>query len=391
MEKPICNVHTHTFNAQYVPSDFVGQFIPVLSKLLTRTLKKKKPARWLIRILERLPNGNQLKKFVAFLRIGVKESQYKIFHDLRNNEGYPKDTRFVVLPLNFEYMGAGKVSVPYIHQLNDLIKVTAGSKGTLLPFVYIDPRMGTAEENLEFVKLYVEKKGFVGIKLYPALGYYPYDPRLELVYEYAENMQLPILTHCSSTGVFYNDKNNIPDEFVNSQSFNQLSDDILSDENKKREYKFQFPPEGVRNKNHMARFADNFLLPVNYTDILEKYKQLKICFAHFGLDNEQHDKKGFKLSWHQDIKKLIQMYPNVYTDISYSLHYEDVRNDFAAYMKDNKLNQRILYGTDFFMTLQEVNTEKELYLKTIDSFGADFELIARNNITHYLTSKVYTY
>lgn len=388
MSDPICNVHVHTFNAQYVPDNFVGQFIPVLSKFLTRAFKNKWSSKMVIRILKLMPKQAAIRKYIAFLKVGAKESQYKIYHDLRSKEGYPDGTRFVILPLNFKYMGAGNVAVPYEQQLNDLINVKRSSNKTLLPFLFIDPRMGTKEQNLGFVKKYVEEKGFIGIKLYPALGYYPFDERLDLVYKYAEEKKLPILTHCSSTGVFYNDRKNIPQEFIHPTSFNKQDIDLIT--NEPRNYVFPFPPPKTKKKKYMQRFADNFLMPVNYTDALEKYKNLKICFAHFGKDNDQHD-TNFKVSWHDDITELIKKYPNVYTDISYSLHYKDVRDGFASLMSDKILKSKILYGTDFFMTLQEVESEKELLLKTKDSFGTNFIVIARDNIRTYLSSEVYTY
>ncbi len=395
MSKPICNVHVHTFNAQYVPNNFVGQFFNIFPKLLTRILKGKRSGKALVAILNKLPRNAEMRKYVAFLKVGIKESQYKIFNDLRYQEGYPDGTRFAVLPLNFKYMGAGKVSVPYEQQLNELIRVAASSNGSLLPYVYIDPRMGTAEQNRDFVKKYIEEKGFVGIKLYPALGYYPYDERLELVYEYAAANDIPIMTHCSSTGVFYNDRKCIPGDFLDSTSFNPQTHDVIW--RGERQYQYPFPPINPKTKKKykkklwMSRFADNFLDPVNYTDALEKWPNLKICFAHFGLDNDQYDKK-IELKWHEYIVELMRKYDNVYTDISYSLHYETVREKFHDYMTDPVLSKKILYGTDFFMTLQEVPTEQDLFLKTQKTFGSiDFQKIAQINMEGYLGSGFYEY
>ncbi len=389
MPKPICNVHVHVFNAQYVPDKFIGQFIGAFPKTITSILKSKWASRRLLKFLGRFNERSKLGKFVAFLKVGIKESQYQVFHGLANNEGYPAGTRFVVLPLNFQYMGAGKVTVPYEQQLNKLIEAKVSAPDTLLPFVFIDPRMGDAEYNLNFVKRYIEEKGFVGIKLYPSLGYYPYDPKLEQMYAYAEKNAIPIMTHCSSTGVFYNDAKNIPEAFLHPQSFNpQTTDELNGGE---RAYNFKMPVKGWRKKKNLALFADNFLNPVNYTDVLQEYPKLKICFAHFGLDNEQHE-GNITLNWHENILELMKRYENVYTDISYSLHYEDVREQFKTYLDDAIIKDKILFGTDFFMTLQEeIESEQELLLKTMDSFGNHFEKIAGPNIENYLNSNFYKY
>ncbi|MDH5366698.1 MAG: amidohydrolase family protein [Cyclobacteriaceae bacterium] len=384
MNKPICNVHIHTFNVQYVPERFVGKITPRLQRHSNSFGLKR-----VLRLLSRTP---WLRKYAAFLKVGLKASQHKIFHDLRENEGYPTGTRFVVLPINFKYMGAGNIDgLSYEQQLLDLTKVTASAKGTLLPFVFTDPRMGSAEENRDFVKMYIEEKGFKGIKLYPALGYYPYDPRLELVYKYAEKNNLPIMTHCSSTGVYYKDPDNIPVDFTNPETFNKQQIDPFT--KKPRNYLFPFKPLRFRKKKYLEKYADNFLNPVNYTDVLERFKELKICFAHFGLDNDQYKGK-IKLPWHDNIKTLMKKYKNVYTDISYSLHYEKVRNKFAGYMTDDEINNKILYGTDYFMTMQEqksAKTEGELFQKTQTAFGRNFLKIAQANIDNYLTSEFYEY
>lgn len=392
MNKPICNVHVHTFNAQYMPDKFIGQFIGLFPKTITKILKNKHSGNALLKLLRLFNEHSKLGKYVAFLKVGIKESQYKIFYDLQMKEGYPSGTRFVVLPLNFKYMGAGKLKISYEHQLNDLIRVAASSKGSLLPFLCIDPRMGTAEENLQFVKRYVEEKGFIGLKMYPALGFYPFDPRLELVYQYAEENQLPIMTHCSSTGIFYNDGKNIPHHFLQAKSFNPQTANAF--DKTPRKYNFSMPTKGIFKKKDLAKFADNFLNPVNYTDVLERFPKLKICFAHFGLDNDQHQSKKkeiLELSWHEDIKTLITSYPNIYTDISYSSHFEDVRESFVGYMENPDLKHKILFGTDFFMTLQEVKDEQEMLNRTVNSFDEHFEKIASDNVKTYLESSFYNY
>lgn len=389
MSKPMCNVHVHTFNAQYVPDKFVGQFFAAFPRTVTKILKSKFWGNGLIKFLGLFNEKSKMGKIIAFLKIGMKTSQYKIFHDLRTDEGYPLNTRFVVLPLNFEFMGAGKVNIPYEQQLNKLVEVAASSNGACLPFVFIDPRMGTAEENRDFVKKYIELKGFVGIKLYPALGYYPFDPRLDLVYKYASENQIPIMTHCSTTGVFYNDSKHIPYDFLHPKSINRQEINELYP-NKKRVYDFKIPTKGLFKKKNLDLFADNFLDPINYTDVLQKYKNLKICFAHFGLDNEQHEGR-MSVSWHIDIKTLMHRYENVYTDISYSLHYKDISKQFKGYMNDAVLSKKILFGTDFFMTLQEVQYERELLIQTQNSFGDDFEVISRFNMAGYLNSTFFTY
>jgi len=53
--------------------------------------------------------------------------------------------------------------------LEDLFELKLKYPSQCFPFVAIDPRSGTAIENRDFVKRYMDR-GFSGIKLYPALG-----------------------------------------------------------------------------------------------------------------------------------------------------------------------------------------------------------------------------
>src|SRR6185436_827568 len=50
---------------------------------------------------------------------------------------------------------------------------------------------------------FIEKKKFNGFKIYPALGYYPFDVQLLPLWKYAADHQIPILTHCIRGTIFY--------------------------------------------------------------------------------------------------------------------------------------------------------------------------------------------
>jgi len=266
----------------YVPDKFLGLYVPdFLAKRLTKALRRKWSAKIIVKLLEKF-GGPEYSKYAAFLKIGSKKTQHMVFNDLRKSQ-YPEGTRFVVLPLNFRYMGAGKLKIGYRQQLDDLIGVKKRFPNTCLPFVFIDPRMGTSEQNYAFVKEYIDK-GFVGIKLYPSLGYYPFDYRLEKVYKFAEENEIPIMTHCSTTGIYYKDSDNIPHEFTHPESFNKQSNSYF-DPSKPRSYFYPYNT-AIRKKKRNDVFTDNFLQPENYIDVLKKFPSLKLCFAHFGLDNE---------------------------------------------------------------------------------------------------------
>jgi uncharacterized protein len=397
----IYNCHVHVFNARYVPEYFLygmAEGMPKkTAKMLGVALKTPLLKSFVIWCLGKFGTASQ-KRSIEFLRIGVQKTQDVLFENVMAN--YPAGTRAVVLPINFRYMGAGEEGIGYEQQLDNLIEVKKKNPDTCLPFVFIDPRMGTPAQNRDFVKKYIEK-GFKGIKLYPSLGYYPYDPGLELVYEYAMENNLPIMTHCSRGGIYYNDTHS-PQQ-LHSLSMNPQVSTILHDPKtaaNKREYNF--------TASATKEFKNNFLDPENYVDVLLKFKTLKLCFAHFGGDLGELEvkvKKPDAWTWYDKIKALINNpeFPNVFTDISYSLYSKE---NMALFKKDlyvdptakpevqdaqKHLRSRILFGTDFFMTLQEDKvTEFGLHTNTMQFLGVvDFKQIAEENPREYLRSTVY--
>ena len=88
---------------------------------------------------------------------------------------------------------------------------------------------------------------------------------------------------------------------------------------------------------------------------------------------------------------MMKTYPNMYTDISYTLAdlgKEAMRTKILAMMNelDNNgqaLGNRVLFGTDFFMTEQE-NKESELFNLAKVHLADWYERITRNNPDKYL-------
>ena len=384
------NCHIHSFNGRYVPEYFLYGMAEGMSrkksKFVGKLLKTPVIKRGVVFLLSKFGSASQ-KRYTEFLKIGIMNTQDMVFENA--SSFYPAGTAFIVLPVNFEFMGAGKLDISYTDQLDDLFEVKKKYPNTCQPFVFIDPRMGTAEQNRDFVRKYIEK-GFRGIKMYPSLGYYPFDPRLELVYQYAEENNIPLITHCSEGGIYYNAKP-VP-EHLHAQSMNPQVHTILHEPGTqplKRNYNFTEGPEPKEFKN-------NFIDPENYVDVLLKFPKLKICLAHFGgdlnhLDRKVKDPKAW--TWYDKIKKLI-LHPdfkNVYTDISYSLHNKAHVDLFKQDLQVPVLQQRILFGTDYFMTYQEENTTEDgLYLNCLKWLvEKDFSVIAVENAKDYLASGLY--
>jgi hypothetical protein len=97
-------------------------------------------------------------------------------------------------------------------------------------------------------------------------------------------------------------------------------------------------------------FYDNYVHPREWRDVLKKYRNLKLCLAHFGGDLFP---EGPDNDWIKEIIDLINEFPNVYTDIS-CWNLDKNKEIFKGLLLNKKfdyLQDRILFGTDWYMTL----------------------------------------
>ncbi len=399
------NVHTHIFNFKCVPEGFLSNYLPRAMVSIIGPLLRIGPIAWFFsRIMRAIP-VDMVKKYQAFVAIGIRNTPQKVFEEML--AAYTgENVGFVVLPMNFDYMGGGKAPANYLTQLELTADVKRKYPNQCFPFISVDPRMGNAGDILNFVKSYFEPdfKGFHGIKLYPSLGFFPFDERLEKMYAYAEEKQIPVLTHCTRFGAFYAGRT-VPPELLLFNSFNKNN---ITDQRHTQDFYKSF------DKMEPKDICDAFLDPVNYYDVLDKFPNLKLCFAHYGGDTEivkylkssgdasQGDiSTGYNndTSWYFIIKDFMAKFKNVYTDISYTL-YDTKPNDHVvdAIAKDlqEPSGNRILFGTDFFMTLQEKD-ERPLYTEfraALNSTGSNTQPLWENliyyNNKQFLSSSFYT-
>ncbi len=314
-------------------------------------------SRMLWKVLSMLPGKQTRDLFRRYLNIGryaFHRKQGTILSKLKGQ--YPKGTGFVVLPMDMEYMAAGTCRTRYRDQMDELrmLKQRPSNAGIFYPFLFADPRRfvplsdeinakpgdkiyfdWSIENNkvrLEdsFVKDYLEEYGFSGIKIYPALGYYPFDERLLALWKYAADRRIPILTHCIRGTIFYRGQKEwnwrqhpvfrqaMEGDDDNPSPTDYPGDGFENDEQRERKaaratcYAQLTLPE-LRNMD----FSINFTHPLNYLCLLEEpllrqlvgnatderlrtlfgyngpdhpmtqnLRHLKICMGHFGGDDE---------------------------------------------------------------------------------------------------------
>ena len=354
----IHNCHIHTFSNQNVPDGF-------LAFNLLKYLRSGRRAAFVSKLLRRIipfTDNDKLERLATFLDYGAKESQKIIFQTIR--AFYPqKHTKFVVLSLDMDQMGAGSAPKDYLHQLAELESLRGQYPQAIIPFINADPRR---EGIAALVQEYINRRYFGGIKLYPPLGYYPFDQRLRPVYRFAEAKQLPIITHCSRGGITFKGKIT-PQMRVHPKTGQHLAG------------------------NSPASFSDNYTHPENYRWVLEEFPTLKLSFAHYGggkewykyLHHPRFAEKDEK-SWLKIISDFIEAYPNVYADIAFTAADENLWPLLKVLLNTPKLREKILFGSDVYMA-QLVGSEREFSIGLRGYLGEDdYRQIAEINPKRFL-------
>jgi predicted TIM-barrel fold metal-dependent hydrolase len=398
-----------------------------------------------------------LGRYINIGRYARYERQDNIFRRIKNQ--YPEGTGFVVLPMDMEFMGAGKVRKPYRKQMEELatIKASKPFSEIIYPFVFVDPRRIAKEpdyfryqigENGKivldncFIKEYIETHRFSGFKIYPALGYYPFDEGLLPVWKYAADNGIPVLTHCIRGTIYY--RGTKQKEWDTHPVFEQAAG--------KNEYEPLILSE-TKNQD----FCNNFTHPLNYLCILEQHllkkllkfskdeklkrlfgyindniplqsdlSQLKLCFGHFGGDDEwkkyfESDRDNYtgkfmqspgcgisllygedgsfkrgkpeqlwkNTDWYSLICSMMLQYPNVYADISYILHDTAIMPLLKQSLHNDGLCQKVLYGTDFYVVRNHKSDKNMLADMMTGLTDKEFMQIAVDNPKQFLSNKLH--
>lgn len=397
-------------------------------------------------------NEDQLKfmtRYVSIGRFAYYQEQNAIFKRLIKQ--YPKNTEFVVLPMDMEFMDAGKVKAigSYQTQMEKLKKIKQKNPKTIHPFVFVDPRrenVGYTDffkwRNINgkvvledcFIKEYIEKENFAGFKIYPALGYFPFDEKLLPLWKYAADNNLPIMTHCIRGTIFY--RGNKKKEWYYHPIIKdaKLADEyMLLAKTQNIEYSLDFThplnylclldpfllKEWIKKCNKPELF-DLFGYSETTDTISSNLSNLKICFGHYGGDDEwkkflerDRDNYSHKMSnnsngieflnpqnpnlsygglmdiwknadWYTIISSLIMQYPKVYADLSYIIHDQEIIPLLKHTLRNESLKNKVLFGTDFYV-VRNHNSEKDLLAQTMANLSSEeFDLIARDNPINYL-------
>jgi predicted TIM-barrel fold metal-dependent hydrolase len=352
----------HTFTNVHAPDRYVPRIVGRLLKIAWF----REGLLALVGLFER-GRRTRIARYARILEVSYNRSQEAVFLIARSF--YPRGTRFVVLPMEMAFMGAGKVEEPLSAQHAALAKLARDYPGVVIPFAAVDPRRpGVVEET----KRLLEHDGFRGIKLYPPTGYHPDDPRLRELYDYAAERGIPVMTHCSRP--------------AHVQYRGELTEEMRKD-----------PVTGGRLDLDRLGLLTLFTDPDSYVPILERHRGLKVCLGHFGGEAEwekylrqpwQPETANGHKSWLAKIVDLIRSgkYENLYADISYTLFVDD---DYVHLLKvllaDERMADRVLFGSDFYVVENAKLEERRIAVRIRSVLGEElFDKIARENPARFL-------
>lgn len=386
---PIIDVHTHIFSALDIPLEgylrsrrserkVVEQILSFLGPLFFPYLANGMRERCITRKLGQGKKGFLYTLIVGLAKVLLRE-QYYDWEDTLSKEvkaiasemvdTYKGTDLFVPLMIDYEYWFKNTQDYPLSCQIDYIYEyIVKPYEGRIHPFVPFDPARelayregmhnpdGEPEKHgsLNLVRDAIENRGFIGVKLYNAMGYKPFnndtvdiqreriavrnekmqyvfegrsfDEVLAELYDYCIENEVPITTHCGMYGI---------------ESYPDASFD--------------------------------FGKAVYWREVLNQdaYKNLHLNLAHFGWYTPQ----GYHgdISWVRDICEMLSDYDYLFTDVSchrvisdannlkFKSHYKEICCDFPVVKK------RLLYGSDWHVLkrVKYFRAFKERYLEVL--------------------------
>jgi Amidohydrolase len=290
----------------------------------------------------------------------------------------------------------------YTTQLKAHVKTTMESGGSWSSFNYyhFDPRRHQGKETWDAsLKRIVSATQtgaapFAGVKLYTSLGYRPLDPKLPVqhkLYAYCQAQGIPIMNHCTPSGMYTHEKRYFYDLLKQDPGFE--TDSRIEDLEATIDALMRSGTEGAAMAiAGMAQeaealkclwFEERYVHPKAWEPVAKAYPGLRVCLAHFTGNDRWGNKKarngqekkgkpyGFKpkgdaidtaktSDWIVSLFELIRPDNGFHADLSFfavDKYSEEAFIDFMKWAKKSRpfLLDRILWGTDW--PLLELDTD----------------------------------
>lgn len=342
-EKVIYNCHNHIFTHENIPNGYFPLFLVPALRIT--------PLRWFLKMIMKwiIPwsKNDKVHRYAAFLKAAYRNSQESNLKQLMGY--YPVGSKFIVLPMDMHYMGAGRIKKDIDEQHRVLASLFKDEKynDVIIPFAHIDPRSPGSLERLDSL---ITNDHFRGVKIYPPFGYKPDDNVLMTeIYPYMVKKNIPLMVHCS--------------------------------------------PGLVKAKWLSKKEAHALTDPDNYINVMDTFPELRICLGHFGGISEwrrhiDEPRTSEKQTWLKKITYLIKCgkYHNLYTDISYTIfNFHENVPLLKILLENTVILDRVLFGSDFFMVESERYSEKRFSIDLRFALGEGmFWKIANENPKKYL-------
>jgi len=350
----IIDVHGHVFNHNQVPNGYLGVRIPFTRRFL-HFVEDLARLLWLLS-KDKAMSGSA--RFVDMFSRGLEEILLKWMGH------YPNEAIFCPLTMDMDYSIKGRVRYDFQLQIDSIIQLMKKYPNKLLPFLCMNPRNPNMHSYFGNAMCTGKSTyGFWGVKVYPNLGYSVTDPRLLPIYQKCEELCIPITVHCSLTRVHTTDK-----KFKIYHTKVVDGKPVAWDETKK------FKTEDD--------YSNYFSHPRVWAPVLELYPELRLNFAHFGGIDAGWDEG---IAWYMRAKKPdgSLLYPNLFTDVAYTIRNKNVFTKLQAYMKDPLIASRVMYGTDSYMVLLEGKL-KDLKARFDAAMGPELVKIMQQNAKRFL-------
>lgn len=268
----------------------------------------------LARRLDGIPGlVESVRQFIEFAKVFTR-SPRRIVDLLRKTYKPEKVDLFVPLMTDYEAWLAGEVPrgiEPRIELKKAVIARHQGQIHLFAPFCPLRAAADGTGSEVDRVLALVQNHGFLGVKLYPIMGYYPcdnatrsrpewlpdeyrqlgvtwrdVDAALWALYGLCASQGIPITAHASPAGA----------------RGPHGPDPADAEPNRPRFF-------GTANQSH----------PLHWEPVLQRHPQLRLCLAHMGGDHFQtlqpHE-KDTELDWARQTTRLMERFEHVYGDRS---------------------------------------------------------------------------
>lgn len=194
----------------------------------------------------------------------------------------------------------------FLGQIRGTMDAVLARPGRVLPFIAVNP---SRADHFDIMRRGIEEQGFLGVKLYPSLGYEMTTPAMRNVLAYCRDTDVPVVVHCNATG---------------------FTRDAVS--------------SGYAHPKHWLNL---FTTPGD---------TLRVCYAHCGGWGGFCGQDAEQIEWAETILSYMDDHPNVYADLSYHVEMMIRGGDAeAAYFGALKKllkgpnAHRIIFGTDSWL------------------------------------------